>query len=77
MKSDNNLTIQEKHIKELKDAINDLTLIVEMYMDDYPFDADHKKKHKKIVDYACLLIGKPRTIEELKQMVLGKKPKMR
>jgi len=46
-------------------AINDLTLTVAMYVENYPFDEDHKKKHNKMVEIYSKLIGKPTTIEEL------------
>jgi hypothetical protein len=58
-----------KYVDYLQDVINDLTLVVEMYMSDYPFDEDHKCKQQRLVDYASQLIGKPRTIEEAAQMV--------
>ena len=49
--------------------INDLTLSLEMWIDGYPFDDNHKEKQKMMINNACLLIGKPRTIEELKKMM--------
>ena len=57
------------HVKQLQDTINDLTLSLEMWLGDYPFDDDHKSKQKRMIDNACVLIGKPRTIEELKEMM--------
>ena len=58
-----------EHVKILQDVINDLTLSLEMWLGDYPFDADHKYKQKRMIDNACVLIGKPRTIKELKEMM--------
>ena len=55
--------------KYLSNMINDLTLSLEMWINGYPFDEDHKIKQKMMIDNACLLIGKPRDIEELKEMV--------
>lgn len=49
--------------------INDLTLSLSMWMNDYPFDDDHKTKQRILMDNACAMIGKPRTIEELVEMV--------
>jgi len=58
-------------IERLADVINDLTLALELWVEGYPFDEDHKEKHRKLNEYACRLIDKPVTIEELTQMVLG------
>ena len=58
-----------EHTKQLQDTINNLTLSLEMWLDDYPFDDDHKIKQKRMIDNACVLIGKPRTIKELKEMM--------
>jgi hypothetical protein len=58
-----------KYVDYLQDVINDLTLVVEMYIDKYPFDGHHRIKQKRLVSYACQLIGKPRTITELKKML--------
>lgn len=55
--------------EELKNIINDLTLALELWIDGYPFDEDHKKKHRILINRACLLIGKPRSIAELKKML--------
>jgi len=52
-------------IEDLKSIINDLTLVVEMYIDNYPFDEDHKAKHRILVNEASFMIGKPRSIKEL------------
>ena len=59
----------QDHVKQLQDTINDLTLSLEMWLGDYPFDDDHKYKQKQMINNACVLIGKPRTIEELKEMM--------
>lgn len=56
-------------IEELKDIINDLTLVVEMYIAGYPFDEDHKAKHHILVNKACSMIGKPRSLAELVTMI--------
>jgi len=58
-----------EHNKYLSDIVNDLTLSLEMWIDGYPFDENHKTKQKKLINNACLLIGKPRNIEELKEMM--------
>ena len=58
-----------EHNKYLSSMINDLTLTLGLWIDGYPFDEDHIEKQKRMVDNACLLIGKPRTIEELKEML--------
>lgn len=58
-----------EHNKYLSSMINDLTLSLGMWIDGYPFDDDHKEKQKMMINNACLLIGKPRTIEELKEMM--------
>jgi len=58
-----------EHIEQLQNTINNLTLSLEMWLEDYPFDDDHKAKQKQMIDNACVLIGKPRTIEELKEMM--------
>ena len=58
-----------EHNKYLSDMINDLTLSLEMWIDGYPFDNNHIIKQKIMINNACLLIGKPRTIEELKNMM--------
>ncbi len=58
-----------EHVKQLQDTINDLTLSLAMWLDEYPFDDNHKAKQKQMIDNACVLIGKPRTIDELKEMM--------
>jgi hypothetical protein len=55
-------------LEELKSTINDLTLTLEMWLENYPFDEDHKEKQRKLIDRSCKQIGKPRNIEELKDM---------
>ena len=55
--------------KHLASIINDLTLSLEMWIEGYPFDDNHKVKQLRLINEACVLIGKPRTIEELKTMV--------
>ena len=59
----------QKHTEYLSSAINDLTLSLELWIDGYPFDEDHKAKQKMLIDRACMMIGKPRTIEELATML--------
>jgi hypothetical protein len=54
--------------EDLKDIINDLTLVVEMYIAGYPFDEDHKAKHHILVSRANYMIGKPRSLCELVTM---------
>lgn len=49
--------------------INDLTMVLEMRLDGYSFDEDHHEKHRALLERACVLIGKPRTIEELGSML--------
>ncbi len=58
----------KKHNEYLSDVINDLTLALSMWIDEYPFDDDHKAKQRMMIDSACVLIGKPRTMEELAVM---------
>jgi hypothetical protein len=58
-----------EYVERLKDTINDLTLSLSMWIGGYPFDEDHKTKQLIMIDNDCLLIGKPRTIEELKEMM--------
>jgi predicted transcriptional regulator with HTH domain len=54
MMEDNN-----DEMKKLEDIINDLTLVVGMYIRDYPFDDDHKVKQQILVNYAHLMIDTP------------------
>jgi hypothetical protein len=63
------VTDEEEEIAKLKDCINDLTLSLSMWIEGYPFDEDHKEKQRRMVDYASVLIGKPRTPEELMEMI--------
>jgi len=56
------------HDEYLSDMINDLTQSLSMWIDGYPFDDDHCCKQRTMIDNACLLIGKPRTMEELATM---------
>ncbi len=58
----------QKHTEYLSSAINDLTASLEMWIGEYPFDEDHKAKQTTLIDWACVLIGKPRTAEELAVM---------
>lgn len=55
--------------QKLSDVVNDLMLTVGMYIEGYPFDEHHKIKQKELNDYACRLIGKPTTINELKLLI--------
>ena len=48
--------------------INDLTMSLEWWIGGYPFDDDHICKQRDMIDNACLLIGKPRNMEELVEM---------
>ena len=50
---------QNDKIKKLEDIINDLTLVVGMYLGDYPFDDDHKVKQQILINYAHLSINTP------------------
>ena len=52
----------------LADMINDLTLALSMWIDGYPFDDDHKCKQRDLIYRACVMIGKPNTMEELAKM---------
>lgn len=67
--------INEERVKVLEDIINDLTLALEMHINGYPFDEHHKIKQLRLIDEASKLIGKPRTIEELKEMIQNIKDK--
>ncbi len=55
-------------IDNLKSLINDLTLALEMWIDGYPFDEDHKAKQRMLINRASFAIGKPRNIKELIKM---------
>lgn len=46
-------------IKKLENIINNLSLVVGMYLSDYHFDDDHKVKHQMLINYAHLAIGTP------------------
>ncbi len=50
---------QNDKIKKLEDIINDLTLVVGMYINEYPFDDNHKVKQQILVNYAHLSINTP------------------
>ena len=63
-KKQKEIEVMREHIGVLGDAIDDLTLALSQWIDGYPFDEDHKYKQRKLVDHACALIGKPRTIKE-------------
>ena len=52
----------------LADMINDLTLSLSMWIGGYPFDEDHKCKQRDMIYRACVMIGKPNTMEELAKM---------
>ena len=56
-------------IRRLSDTINSLTATVSLYLRQYPFDDDHRAKQQMMVDSACLMIGKPRTVEEMREML--------
>jgi hypothetical protein len=56
-------------IDNLKDIINDLTLALEMWIEGYPFDEDHKVKQRILINRACFAIGKPRSVAELVSML--------
>lgn len=62
-------TSAETVIKQMKDTINDLTLSLSMWHGKYPFDADHIYKQKIMINNASILIGRPRTDNELKAML--------
>ena len=65
-------TIKQKNINRihaLESTINDLTLTLELWLDGYSFDEHHRIKQRKLIEKACRLIGKPRSMEELKDMV--------
>ena len=63
-----------EHNKHLSTMINDLTLLLDMWIDGYPFDEDHLKKQKTLVDIACFMIGKPRTVDEMKEFIKNEIP---
>ena len=52
----------------LADMINDLTLSLELWLDGYEFDDEDPIKLRRLLNRACVLIGKPRTMEELAVM---------
>ena len=58
----------QKHTEYLSSAINDLTLSLELWLDGYQFDEEDPIKLNNLLDFACVLIGKPRTVEELAVM---------
>lgn len=49
----------KEEIKNLKNIINDLILTVAMYIDDYPFDEDHKTKQRMLVKYGYFTLNTP------------------
>ena len=53
-----NLKSLPKENSELLDILNDLILGFGMYIDGYPFDEDHKKKQKKLLLRANLILNK-------------------
>ena len=60
--------ISEKYITELQDVINDLVLMGSFYVEGYPFDEDHKAKHRKLLEYARKVAMLP-SIEDLEKWV--------
>lgn len=58
----------QKYAGYMSSTINDLTLSLEMWLDGYEFDAEYPIKLNNLLDFACVLIGKPRTMEELAVM---------
>ncbi len=46
-------------IKKLENIINDLALVVGMYIHDYSFDDNQKTKQQMLVNYAHVAIGTP------------------
>ena len=55
--------------KQLSDMINDLTLVMGLWLDGYHFDDDDIVKYRALLSRACALIGKPQTMVELVQML--------
>lgn len=45
--------------------INDLWLALSLYVGGYPFDEDHKVKHRILIKRAQQKLGIPETLEEL------------
>ncbi len=54
--------------EHLSQTINDMIMSLRLWINDYPFDDNHIAKQKTMIDNACLLIGAPRTVEELAVM---------
>lgn len=59
--------IKEEIVKELNvdsmNLINDLWLCVSFYLLEYPYDEDHKEKHKLLVKKAQSFLGIPENLE--------------
>lgn len=58
----------QKYAGYMSTTINDLTLSLELWLDGYEMDAEDPIKLNNLLDFACVLIGKPRTMEELAVM---------
>lgn len=70
------MTKEEPTPEHLKSIINDLILVIEMYIHGYSFDENHIFKQKRLIEYSSLLIGRPRTIKELEKMVIFNEPQL-
>src|SRR4030042_293168 len=53
----------------LCDLINDLSLVVGMYVNDYPFDDHHRIKHMDLIRRAHTAIGIPEKIEDILKLL--------
>ena len=56
--------------RETELLINDLWLALSMYVDGYPFDEDHREKHRELILRAQRAIGIPDDIEDYLKIVL-------
>jgi len=50
----------------LCDLINELVTVISLYLNNYPFDSDHRAKQKILCDMAYRAIGTPLDRKELK-----------
>ena len=67
--------VSKDEIEVYGNMINDLVVALNMWIHRYPFDEDHIEKQKMLIDRAYVLIGTPRTVEEMKEYLkLENKP---
>lgn len=57
---------------DTKNLINDLWCALSLYVEGYPFDEDHKKKHLLLIRRAQIKLRIPKTLEELVSMLRQK-----